>query len=114
MPIEKRLAFMEQPIGAAGRKPLVSLDIAGLELDAVRHSGKAVVIVPASAGGIIEQSAGDVREVDFTRVPVFQFVEAAPAASIAKGLPFGDAHLSQRLGFPERHTGLHLGSVARR
>ena len=62
----------------------------------------AKLIVPAPAGVLIEQPAGDVGPGNLAGVAVFELVQAATAAPVAQGLPFARRHLVKRLFQPER------------
>lgn len=59
-------------------------------------------VVPATAGILIEEPAGDIRPRNRTGIAVFELVQATAAASVAKGFPFVLRHSIQSLLQPER------------
>jgi hypothetical protein len=59
------------------------------QFDAIMHLAAPVRIIGTAAGPCIEKPAGDVSEMNFGAVLVFQLDKAAAAASIAQTFPFG-------------------------
>ena len=53
------------------------------------HLAAAVHIIVAAAGVWVKELAGDVGEVNFAALLVFELDKAAAAASVAETFPFG-------------------------
>lgn len=84
MPVKQILALVNEAVGAGGRQPGQFLQQLRAKIDAVRDKGQPVVVIGTAAGGTVEQTAGDVGKEDLARIPVFELVETAAAAAIAK------------------------------
>ena len=80
------------------------------ELHAIVHLRRAVLVVLAAAGLVVEQPAADVGVVGAVGALLLELVEAAAAAAVAQALPFGTRHLVHRLAPPE--GGIVLGHGA--
>ena len=55
----------------------------------------------AAGFAAIQQAAGHIGVVYFTRVGVFQFQDTALATPVAQRFPFGRTHLAEAFFFPE-------------
>ena len=51
---------------------------------------------------IIEQTAGDVSEIDASRIDVFELAQAAAPTAVAQRFPFDLIEFSERFTLPER------------
>src|SRR6056297_162172 len=101
VPVVKRLAVMEQLVGAGLGHPVeMAFEGLGGQRDAFRDKLVADVILRAPAGAVIEQTARDAGQRHFSGVVILELVEAACAAAIAQRLPFKAGHARQRRGFP--------------
>ena len=89
MPPGKIAALGYQPIGASRRQPTQCPDLGWCQFDAIVHFAAAMRIIAAAAGSRVEELAGDVGEMNFAAILVFQLDKTAAAASIAQTFPFG-------------------------
>jgi hypothetical protein len=69
----------------------------GRQLKAVANPAPPVGIIGAAAGLDIEQSAGDVGEIDAAGVFVFEFDEASAATTVAEAFPLRRCQVFERL-----------------
>ena len=102
MPSVQIAALGHEPVGAGVGKPIQSLDIVGIERDAVLDALFAPPIVGAAAGGDVEQPAGERRLVDFAGIVVLELQEAAACTAVAERFPLLSRHLGQPLSSPKR------------
>src|SRR5215467_443276 len=105
MPPIKVVALRHQSVTACRRQPSEATNIVGRQPHAIVDSLAAIVIVLASAGGVVEQATADVRVINPPGVQVFELVETAAPATVAQALPFGHSQLCKGLAAPERHIG---------
>ena len=89
MPPGKIAALGNQPISAGRRQPAECPDVGWCQFDAIPYPAVAVRIIGAAAGPHVEELAGDVGEMNFAAILVFQLDKTAAAASIAQTFPFG-------------------------
>ena len=89
MPPGKIAALGNQPVGAGRRQLAEASHRSRSQFDAIMHLAAPVRIIGTAAGPCIEKPAGDVSEMNFGAVLVFQLDKAAAAASIAQTFPFG-------------------------
>src|SRR6185312_4658519 len=100
MPVEQVFALGDEPVGARHREPGEFANRGRRQSHAVGNPGVAALVIEAAAGLAVEQPAADVGEMNLA-ILVLELDEAAAAAAIAQALPFGEAHLVERLGPPE-------------
>ena len=89
MPPGKIAALGNQPVGAGRRQPAEASHRSRGQFDAIVHLAAAVRIIGTAAGPRVEELAGDVGEMNFAAILVFQLDKTAAAASIAQTFPFG-------------------------
>ena len=87
---------MTKPVSAGGGQPVHFRDIGLAQPDAVRDISAPVAIIAATAAPAIEQPAGDVGREQLAGDVILKLVEAAFAAAVAQGFPFGPAQLGER------------------
>ena len=78
-----------EAIGAGRRQPRQGADGVGGEAEAIRHLALTIVIVPAPAGGGVEQRACDVRVLDLARLGQAIDAVVAAGANQIHGISFG-------------------------
>ena len=106
MPIRQWLVLGAQHISAGFWKPVHRLELCRSQSDAFGHIGMAVLIVRTTSAVPIQQAARDIGGMQFPRILIFKFVDAAFAATVAQGLPLRPIKPGQRHVLPE--TPAHL------
>ena len=115
VPGMKLLAFLPQPVGAGGRHPIDdSVDVVGIEDDAVGNDLRARLVVAAAAEFKVEQPAGDVGELDILRAVLLELEQAAKATAVAQGLPLAAVQVLERETFPETVPKRTLATAAKK
>src|SRR6056297_2087318 len=105
VPVVERLALVEQFIGAGFGQPIgVALDRVGFERYAFRHELLTDGILPAAAGGVVEEPTGNPGQSHLAGLVILQLVEAAFATPVAERLPFLLRHPVEAGAFPETRT----------
>src|ERR1700722_19809158 len=102
MPVVEGPSLGDQPISAGDGKPAKLANRGRRQLHAVENLPVTVLIIAAAAGPAVKQPAANVREVNLARILVFELGEAAAATAVTEAFPFGQGHLVERLGPPER------------
>src|SRR5262249_34692473 len=85
----------DELVGAGRRQPGDGADILRRQAHAILDLGAAIFIVPAPAGGAVQEAAAHVGEIDIAGVLVLELTQAAAAAAVAEALPFGIRHIFQ-------------------
>jgi len=101
MPPIEITALGDQLVTATGRQPVQGSHVLRREPDTVWNLVGPVRIILAGAQPGIQQSAGNMGEIDLAGILVLELLEATPRAAVAQAFPFGVGHLLQRLGFPK-------------
>lgn len=83
MPLGQRLAFSEKPVGAGSGKPTVGTGIGVAQIQAVGDALQPVRVIAAAPCRMVKELAGHAGVVDFARVLIFKFVQAAFSAAVA-------------------------------
>ncbi len=100
MPFGQRAVLGAAAIGAGFGQPRHGVDQLQRQPQAVGHEGLPVPVVGTARGLGVEQLAGDVGVVNFTRVFVLELMEAAMPAPVAQGFPLLAVEVGKR-AFPE-------------
>ena len=101
VPVGQGASFVEQAVGAGVGHPVEVFGIFNGKYGAVGHEFVAVCIVGASAGGHVEQAAGDAGVMNIAGFFDFEFMDAAFCAPVAERFPLLLVHLFKRLSFPK-------------
>lgn len=102
MPLRQSFPLRQQAIGTGVRQPFEGWQILAGEFDAVRLIFETTFVVTALTGFDVQLTAGNVGEIDFIRVFIHQFMQAALPAAIAQRFPLGVSHFVESFALPER------------
>jgi sulfur relay (sulfurtransferase) complex TusBCD TusD component (DsrE family) len=87
MPRRQRASFRQAAVSAIRRKPVQPCNHLRREGDAVLHFAVTVCVVCAPTRGNIKQAAGNRGIMNFVRVFITEFMQAASSTAITEGFP---------------------------
>lgn len=105
MPVIKRLALVQKPVGAGPGHPIGNIgQVRGRQNHAFGHQCLADVVLAAAAGFVIQQAAGHPGQFHFTRIGIFKLVQTAFPAPVAQRLPLALSEVLERHFLPKAVT----------
>ncbi len=104
MPPRETATFGQTAVGTGPGHPGEVVQILTTQHDAVGDVFDPLGVIATAAARHIQQTAGDVGVMYPPGVHVLELVQAAAAAAVAQGFPFGAGHLLERLALPERSS----------